>query len=145
MAAEQTGGGDEDIERHVKRRFEICQRLGKGARGAGARKLATAEAGPRPVFAAPRTEGADRKAACECQTTGARRYGIVWKAVEKRSQQTVALKKCFDASARTARRRRVFFSARSVERARAPEHLSTTPSRPVRASTAVGRDEVRER
>ena len=26
-------GGDEDIEKHVKRRFEICQRLGKGAPG----------------------------------------------------------------------------------------------------------------
>lgn len=25
-------GTDDDIEKHVKRRFEICQRLGKGAR-----------------------------------------------------------------------------------------------------------------
>lgn len=45
----------EEIERHVVRKFEICQRLGKGA------------------------------------------YGIVWKAVEKRSRAVVALKKCFDA------------------------------------------------
>lgn len=45
----------EDIERHVVRKFEICQRLGKGA------------------------------------------YGIVWKAIEKRSRAVVALKKCFDA------------------------------------------------
>jgi len=45
----------EDIERHVIRKFEICNRLGKGA------------------------------------------YGIVWKAIEKRSRAVVALKKCFDA------------------------------------------------
>lgn len=45
----------EEIERHVVRKFEICQRLGKGA------------------------------------------YGIVWKAIDKRSRQVIALKKCFDA------------------------------------------------
>ena len=45
----------EDIEKHVVRKFEICQRLGKGA------------------------------------------YGIVWKAIDKRSRAVVALKKCFDA------------------------------------------------
>ena len=45
----------EDIERHIVRKFEICQRLGKGA------------------------------------------YGVVWKAVEKRSRAVVALKKCFEA------------------------------------------------
>uniref|UniRef100_A0A7S3M8L4 Mitogen-activated protein kinase n=1 Tax=Spumella elongata TaxID=89044 RepID=A0A7S3M8L4_9STRA len=45
----------EDIERHVVRKFEICQRLGKGA------------------------------------------YGIVWKAVDKRTRSVIALKKCFDA------------------------------------------------
>ncbi len=45
----------EEIERHVIRKFEIAQRLGKGA------------------------------------------YGIVWKAVDKRSRSVIALKKCFDA------------------------------------------------
>ena len=45
----------EDVEKHVLRKFEITQRLGKGA------------------------------------------YGIVWKAVDKRSRNVVALKKCFDA------------------------------------------------
>ncbi|KAJ8605794.1 hypothetical protein CTAYLR_000522 [Chrysophaeum taylorii] len=46
---------EESVEKHVKRRFEMCQKLGKGA------------------------------------------YGIVWKAVERKTQKTVALKKCFDA------------------------------------------------
>ncbi|CAM9127342.1 unnamed protein product [Hapterophycus canaliculatus] len=45
----------EEIDRHVLRRFEICQKLGKGA------------------------------------------YGVVWKAIEKRTRQVLALKKCFDA------------------------------------------------
>ena len=45
----------EDIERHILDRFEIIQKLGKGA------------------------------------------YGVVWKAIDKRSHQTVALKKVFDA------------------------------------------------
>lgn len=45
----------EEIDAHVARKYEISQRLGKGA------------------------------------------YGIVWKAVDKRTRQTVALKKCFDA------------------------------------------------
>jgi len=46
---------NEDIDKHVLRKYEIGQKLGKGA------------------------------------------YGIVWKAVEKKSRQTVALKKIFDA------------------------------------------------
>ncbi|CAN0089207.1 unnamed protein product [Ectocarpus sp. 12 AP-2014] len=45
----------EEIDKHVLRRFEICQKLGKGA------------------------------------------YGVVWKAIEKRTRQVLALKKCFDA------------------------------------------------
>ena len=44
MAAEPA---DEDVERHVRKRFEVCQRLGKGA------------------------------------------YGVVWKAIERRSRSTV--------------------------------------------------------
>ena len=44
MAAEPA---DEEVERHVRKRFEVCQRLGKGA------------------------------------------YGVVWKAIERRSRSTV--------------------------------------------------------
>ena len=56
----------EDIERHVVRKFEICQRLGKGA------------------------------------------YGVVWKAIEKRSRAVVALKKCFDAFRNSVDAQRTF-------------------------------------
>jgi len=45
----------EEIEKHILRKYEICQKLGKGA------------------------------------------YGIVWKAIDKRTRNPVALKKCFDA------------------------------------------------
>ena len=45
----------EDIDRHVLRKYEVMQKLGKGA------------------------------------------YGIVWKAIDKKTKETVALKKCFDA------------------------------------------------
>eukprot|EP01029_Cantina_marsupialis_P021608 TRINITY_DN5204_c0_g2_i1.p1 TRINITY_DN5204_c0_g2~~TRINITY_DN5204_c0_g2_i1.p1 ORF type:complete len:357 (+),score=89.39 TRINITY_DN5204_c0_g2_i1:64-1134(+) len=45
----------EIVEKHVLRKYELCQQLGKGA------------------------------------------YGIVWKAIDKKSRKVVALKKCFDA------------------------------------------------
>jgi serine/threonine protein kinase len=45
----------EEIDKHVTRKYEIAQKLGKGA------------------------------------------YGIVWKAMDKKSKDTVALKKIFDA------------------------------------------------
>jgi mitogen-activated protein kinase 15 len=55
LGGNRIGEMSEEIEKHVVRKFEICQRLGKGA------------------------------------------YGIVWKAIEKRTRAVVALKKCFDA------------------------------------------------
>lgn len=45
----------EEIEPHIQRKFEIIQKIGKGA------------------------------------------YGIVWKAIDKKSKTVVALKKVFDA------------------------------------------------
>eukprot|EP00019_Armaparvus_languidus_P000490 CAMPEP_0168589812 /NCGR_PEP_ID=MMETSP0420-20121227/6217_1 /TAXON_ID=498008 /ORGANISM="Pessonella sp." /LENGTH=382 /DNA_ID=CAMNT_0008625395 /DNA_START=28 /DNA_END=1176 /DNA_ORIENTATION=- len=48
-------GSEEDIDKHVLRKYEIQQKLGKGA------------------------------------------YGVVWKAVDKKTRETVALKKIFDA------------------------------------------------
>lgn len=48
-------GANEDIDKHVLRKYEILQKLGKGA------------------------------------------YGIVWKAIDKKTRETVALKKIFDA------------------------------------------------
>merc|ERR1712159_651091 len=55
MGTQGVGKMSEDIDKHVLRKYEICQKLGKGA------------------------------------------YGIVWKAIDKRSKKVVALKKIFDA------------------------------------------------
>ena len=68
----------EEIERHVVRKFEIAQRLGKGVR-------------------------LILQITCDFEILlyecfiFSKAYGIVWKAVEKRSRVVVALKKCFDA------------------------------------------------
>ena len=74
----------EDIERHVVRKFEICQRLGKG------------------VQATFVDEGLYIKMNLNYWLRinwylFLQAYGIVWKAIEKRSRNVVALKKCFDA------------------------------------------------
>lgn len=66
----------EDIERHVVRKFEICQRLGKGVR----------RTNPLLFLTILLIYGMVTQA-----------YGIVWKAIEKRSRAVIALKKCFDA------------------------------------------------
>lgn len=57
---------DEDVERHILRKYELMQKLGKGA------------------------------------------YGIVWKALDKRTRQPVALKKCFDAFRNSTDAQRTF-------------------------------------
>jgi mitogen-activated protein kinase 15 len=59
-------GMSEAIEQHILQKFEICQKLGKGA------------------------------------------YGIVWKAIDKRTRQVVALKKCFDAFRNSTDAQRTF-------------------------------------
>ena len=64
----------EELERHVVRRFEICQRLGKGVSGHGCSYVIMLS-----------------------YVVGYQAYGIVWKAIEKRSRVVIALKKCFDA------------------------------------------------
>jgi|UniRef100_A0A7S4LAC8 mitogen-activated protein kinase 15 len=56
----------EDIDRHVLRKYEVMQKLGKGA------------------------------------------YGIVWKAIDKKTKETVALKKCFDAFQNSTDAQRTF-------------------------------------
>ena len=67
----------EEIERHVVRKFEICQRLGKGVRSY-------------LIF---------KSKFDEINTTAFndQAYGIVWKAVDKKTRAVIALKKCFDA------------------------------------------------
>jgi len=56
----------EEIESHILRKYEILQRLGKGA------------------------------------------YGIVWKAIDKKTREVVALKKIFDAFQNSTDAQRTF-------------------------------------
>jgi hypothetical protein len=86
----------EDIERHVVRKFDICQRLGKGVSFCH-------------YFL---TDAVDRIYQSKSHVIVplnlllmsvmslnyfCKAYGVVWKAVEKKSRAVVALKKCFDA------------------------------------------------
>eukprot|EP00249_Psilotum_nudum_P001018 c13277_g1_i1 orf=136-450(-) len=56
----------EEIDKHVLRKYHVCQKLGKGA------------------------------------------YGIVWKAIERKTNQVVALKKIFDAFQNSTDAQRTF-------------------------------------
>lgn len=71
----------EELERHLLRKFDICQRLGKGVRGPQKRVN---------VLLGVVAEGL-------CLFSFVQAYGIVWKVVDKKTRQVVALKKCFDA------------------------------------------------
>lgn len=71
----------EEIDAHVLRKYEVQQKLGKGVR----RTL-------QPCL---------NWHALSCRTDGNRSasqaYGIVWKAIDKKTREVVALKKIFDA------------------------------------------------
>lgn len=100
------GGMSEEIDKHITRKYEIAQKLGKGA------------------------------------------YGIVWKATDKKSKETVALKKIFDAfqNATDAQRtwREIVFlqqvAGRPLRRAARPHGLpSGTASSVCRGAVAEDR------
>lgn len=74
----------EEIDKHVLRKYEVKQKLGKGVRA-----LVTAPWRPAPGV---RCTASDLPTLCRAQA-----YGIVWKATDKRTGETVALKKIFDA------------------------------------------------
>ena len=71
----------DEIDKHVRRRFDISQRLGKGVRLRRQNGLSLALAHSHAT----------------ATSRPAQAYGIVWKATEKRGHSVVALKKCFDA------------------------------------------------
>lgn len=71
----------EEIDRHVTRKYEVMQKLGKGA------------------------------------------YGIVWRAVDKKSKETVALKKIFDAFQNATDAQRTYREIMLLERMNGYEHI----------------------
>jgi mitogen-activated protein kinase 15 len=71
----------EEIDRPVLRKYEILQKLGKGA------------------------------------------YGIVWRAVDKRTKETVALKKIFDAFQNSTDAQRTFREVMFLQQMKGHEHI----------------------
>ena len=77
----------EEVDRSVLKKYEIQQKLGKGVRarlGGSSAHLA------RPQRCPPSMADRDSPACPQA-------YGIVWRAVDKKTKATVALKKIFDA------------------------------------------------
>eukprot|EP00966_Prymnesium_polylepis_P059569 1380821-Prymnesium_polylepis.1 len=71
----------EEIDRHVTRKYEVVQKLGKGA------------------------------------------YGIVWRAQDKKSRETVALKKIFDAFQNATDAQRTYREIMFLEKMHGHEHI----------------------
>lgn len=81
----------EEIDKHVLKKYEIQQKLGKGVRGGdgpASEFLITVHEPPSVLSVLLEVSNLS-----SCMQA----YGIVWKAVEKKNGRTVALKKIFDA------------------------------------------------
>lgn len=112
----------EEIDRHVLRRFEICQKLGKGVSVCQGvcvyfRPIVCERTEPLNNNSPKRVLVVSRiylNCCCCCAAVPqppiiapsplyhtlallSQAYGVVWKAIEKRTRQVLALKKCFDA------------------------------------------------
>jgi serine/threonine protein kinase len=98
----------EEIDKHVMRKYEVAQKLGKGA------------------------------------------YGIVWKATDKKSKETVALKKIFDAFQNATDAQRTFREISFLQQMDGHENivqlynvLKVTPAAPAQQGSEVGRGQRR--
>jgi len=98
----------EEIDKHVMRKYEVAQKLGKGA------------------------------------------YGIVWKATDKKSKETVALKKIFDAFQNATDAQRTFREISFLQQMDGHENivqlynvLKVTPAAPAQQGSGVGRGQRR--
>ncbi len=76
----------EEIDKHVLRKYEIQQKLGKGVRPIRLEQSAQRE-----------QPSSESRRKIDDHPPHLQAYGIVWKAVDKKTRDTVALKKIFDA------------------------------------------------
>lgn len=81
----------EEIDRQILRKYDIESKLGKGV--SLRQQLHTA---PSEV-SCQRTPVAPAHVATDTQELCVQAYGIVWKAIHKKTHKTIALKKIFDA------------------------------------------------
>jgi hypothetical protein len=88
-------GTEEEIDKHILKKYEILAKLGKGvglAREQPAFQLCSFPFGQHSVRQLPALLAALNSGLCNPQA-----YGVVWKAVDRKTRETVALKKIFDA------------------------------------------------
>jgi len=71
----------EEIDKHVLKKYEIQQKLGKGVSFVSCPDCNIPHSNTEPSIVCPLLQA----------------YGIVWRAVDKKTRETVALKKIFDA------------------------------------------------
>ena len=83
LRAGTSGTMSEEIDRHVLRKYDVVQKLGKGA------------------------------------------YGIVWRAMDKRTKEVVALKKIFDAFQNATDAQRTFREVMFLQEMKGHEHIVT--------------------
>jgi hypothetical protein len=83
---------DLDIDKHVLRKYEIQQKLGKGVSAVMANVQGV-------VFWVQSVDCQQITLPLQdvCFTCALQAYGIVWKAIDKKTRETVAIKKIFDA------------------------------------------------
>ena len=74
---------EEEIDKHILKKYEVQQKLGKGVSGTPWCSLKTGSA----CFLLFRSPNVVRLQA----------YGVVWKAIDRKTREVVALKKIFDA------------------------------------------------
>ena len=96
----------EEIDAHVLRKYEVGQRVGKGV--SGETREAAAEAAMTSVSGVARSPLDAALIHHPLTVPRVQAYGIVWKAVDRATRKTVALKKIFDAFQNSTDAQRTF-------------------------------------
>jgi hypothetical protein len=86
---------EEEVDSHVTRKYSLEHKLGKGVSHALLFTCTLLSAAP--VRAAAAARRSHTRTAAPHHMPLPQAYGVVWKALDKKSQNTVALKKIFDA------------------------------------------------
>lgn len=98
----------EEIDAHVRKKYDVQARIGKGVCSQHAPPVVARQAGSEPSPAAEETREAfpapllsvylacGEKTHSALSSPAAQAYGVVWRAVDRATGENVALKKIFD-------------------------------------------------